>query len=382
MPRSEPDPEAKGGGPFAGGVLTIDLDAIAANWRSLAGRLGEGVRCAAVVKADAYGLGMAEVAPALAAAGCDIFFVAQLDEGLALRRILPGAEIAVLAAPVAGAEGEYRTGRLLPVLNSLADLDAWRRQAQGGEAPPAMLHVDTGMARLGLSGPEFDRLAAEPERLRGVPLAGVMSHLACADEPEHPLNAEQLAAFRAAIARLPVRAPASLANSSGIFLGADYHFDLARPGIALYGGNPVPGRPNPMRPVLRLQGRILQIREVDRPLSVGYGAAATVRPPARLATVSVGYADGYLRSLSGRGHAWAGGVRVPVIGRVSMDLVVFDITGVPAEAARAGAFVDLIGPGQSVDELAAEAGTISYEILTSLGSRYRRRYIGGASPAP
>src|SRR5690606_1897049 len=226
---------------------------------------GGPARCAGVVKADAYGLGMARVAPALAAAGCRTFFVAQLEEGLDLRRLLPAAEIAVLAAPVAEAEAEYAANRLLPVLNSLPDLEHWRRFALAhADAPAAILHIDTGMARLGLSPAELDRLAAEPERLAGVRLAAVMSHLACADEPEHPRNPAQLAAFHDALRRLPPP-PASLANSSGTFLGAQYHFALARPGVALYGANPVRGRPNPMRPVVRLQGRILQLREVDRP---------------------------------------------------------------------------------------------------------------------
>lgn len=369
MPHSE-------GADSAGGILTIDLDAIAANWRLLAGKLG-GARCAGVVKADAYGLGLAQVAPALAAAGCETFFVAQLDEAIALRQLLPDAEIGVLSGPVAGAEPEYARYRLLPVLNHCGDIDAWRAFTAAHGAHPAILHIDTGMARLGLSDAELDRLVAEPERLHGLPLAYVMSHLACADEPEHPLNAEQLARFRGALARLPARAPASFANSSGIFLGPDYHFDLARPGVALYGVNPAPGQPNPMAPVVRLQGRILQVRDVDRPMTVGYGATQSVAPPAKLATVSVGYADGLLRSLSHRGGAVIAGTPAPLVGRVSMDLIVLDVTGAPPGSAMPGAFVDLIGQGRSLDDVATEAGTIGYEILTSLGARYHRRYVGG-----
>ena len=373
-PRSDSLPLAEA---FAGGILTIDLGAIAANWCSLAGRLAGGARCAAVVKADAYGLGMARVAPALAAAGCRTFFVAQLQEAIELRRLLPEAEIGVLAAPIAGVESAYAEHRLLPVLNSLSDLDAWHRFAGADRGRPAILHVDTGMARLGLSPPELDRLVVEPERLAGVELAYVMSHLACSDEPAHPLNADQLTRFRDALRRLAIRAPASFANSSGIFLGPDYHFDLARPGVALYGANPTPGERNPMRAVVRLQGRILQLREVDRAMTVGYGATASVQPPTRLATLGVGYADGYLRSASGRGSAWITGHPAPFVGRVSMDLIVVDVTGIPPESVRPGDLVDLIGPDHDIDAAAAEAGTIAYEMLTSLGSRYQRRYIGG-----
>ena len=361
----------------AGAILTVDLDAIAANWRSLAARLHKAARCAAVVKADAYGLGMTSVAPALAAAGCRTFFVAQLEEGLALRRTLPQAEIAVLAAPITGLEAEYHRHRLLPVLNSLGDIEAWQGFVRSHGTCPAMLHVDTGMARLGLSDSELDRLATEPERLGGVEIACVMSHLACSDEPTHPLNVEQLARFRETLRRLPIQAPASFANSSGIFLGPEYHFDLVRPGVALYGANPTPGQANPMRPVVRLQGRILQLRDVDRTLTVGYGASATMQPPGRLATIGTGYADGYLRSLSGRGSARIAGHRVALVGRVSMDLIVADVTGVPAEHVRPGDLVDLIGPSHDIDAVAAEAGTIAYEILTGLGSRYARRYMRG-----
>jgi alanine racemase len=237
------------------------------------------------------------------------------------------------------------------------------------------------MSRLGLPEDELETLASEPERLDGIELALVMSHLACADEPGHPLNAEQLARFSAARARLPT-AMASFANSSGIFLGAEYHFDLGRPGVALYGINPTPGRPNPMRQVVRLQGKILQVREIDAPRTVGYGATHRAAGPTRVATVAVGYADGYLRSLSNRGSAWLGNQRVPVVGRVSMDLITLDVTGASPDSAHPGAFVDLIGPELSadpeltVDDVAAAAGTIGYEILTALGQRYHRIYQG------
>jgi alanine racemase len=294
----------------AGALLTIDLDALQANYRRLRQELG-GVACGAAVKADAYGLGMGRVAPALAALGARSFFVALPDEGFALRQdlagIAPEAEIFVLSGPGLAADADYLTGGLTPVLNSLGDVEHWRAAAvREGRPLAAALHVDTGMCRLGLPPGELDLLADHHDRLAGLDLRTVMSHLACADEATHPMNAQQLDGFRAALARLP-RAPASFANSSGIFLGADYHFDLARPGAALYGVNPTPDRPSPMRQVVRLQGKILQVREIDAPQTVGYGATHRASGPARLATVAAGYADGYLRALSNRGVGRIGG---------------------------------------------------------------------------
>ena len=350
---------------------------MADNYRRLCAELGAAA-CAAVVKADAYGLGMARVAPALARAGARTFFVAQLEEATALRAMFPvEVEIYVLNGLGAGPVAEFQAGRVHPVLNSLGEIDAWAAAARAaGRALPAAVHIDTGISRLGLPDDELEALAADRGRLAGIDLRYLLSHLACADRPEHPLNAEQLRRFRAARARLP-DAPASLANSSGIFLGADYHLDLARPGVALYGVNPTPGQPNPMRQVVRLQGKILQVREIDASRTVGYGATHRAAGPTRIATVAVGYADGYLRSLSNRGSAWLGDRRVPVVGRVSMDLITLDVTGASAEAARPGAFVDLIGADLSTDEVAEAAGTIGYEILTSLGRRYHRVYRGG-----
>ena len=371
------DPEAA----RAGAILTIDLGALAENYRRLCAELN-GVPCAVVVKADGYGLGLTRVAPALFRAGARSFFVAQLGEAIALRGALPeAAQIYVLNGLAAGPEAEFQAQRAVPVLNSLGEVEAWRSAAMAaGTALPAALHLDTGMSRLGLPEDELETLASEPERLEGIEIALVMSHLACADAPEHPLNAAQLAEFRAARARLPAAlpaAPASFANSSGIFLGADYHFDLGRPGVALYGVNPTPGRPNPMRQVVRLQGKILQVREIDAPRTVGYGASHRAAVPTRVATVAVGYADGYLRSLSNRGSAWLRNQRVPVVGRVSMDLITLDVTGAAPDSAHPGAWVDLIGPEFAADNVAEAAGTIGYEILTALGRRYHRVYQGG-----
>jgi alanine racemase len=364
----------------AGAVLGVDLGAIVANWRSLRRRVAPSA-CGAVVKADAYGVGAAEVAPALLAAGCRYFFVATLDEGIALRHCLEAAnsppvacEIFVLHGAPAGVAPEVLEARLTPVLNTLADVDAWSARARSREMRvPAALHVDTGMARLGLPSDELSRLGDDPSRLDGFDLRCIMSHLACADTPEHPLNVRQRDGFRAALAILP-RAPVSFANSSGIFLGADYWGDLVRPGAALYGVAPVPGQPNPMRGVVRLDGKILQVRQIDSGSTVGYGASHRAVGRERIATVAVGYADGLMRSLGNRGSGYIGAQRVPVVGRVSMDLMTFDVSGVPETLARPGACIELIGPHHPIDAIAAEAGTIGYEILTALGARFARVY--------
>lgn len=353
-------------------VLTIDLDAVIANYRLLQGRLGR-VAAAGVVKADAYGLGADKVAPALAAAGCGIFIVAQLTEAIRLREGLPQGQIVVLEGLFAETAPAYRQHRLLPVLNDLGQLDAWRLSGGG----PALLHVDTGMSRLGLPEREVDILAEDPSRLARVDLLYVMSHLVSAELSDAELNRLQLGRFRRTLQRLPT-APASFANSSGIFLGPDYHFDLARPGAALYGLAPVEGAANPMRSTVKLEAPILQIREVPRGASVGYREGFRARRPTRIGTIGVGYADGYLRSLANRGLGYIGGRSVPLVGRISMDLVTIDLTGFSEGEARSGTMVELIGEHLPPDALAELAGTNGYEILTSLGPRYRRRYIGGA----
>ena len=360
----------------AAAILTVDLDALAANWRSLAARAAPAA-CAAVVKADAYGIGVGRAAPALAAAGCRTFFVATAEEGAELRQLL-GPEPAIFAfnGPLAATVADLRAFDVIPVLNDLGQVALWAgAAAAAGRAFPAALHLDTGMNRLGLPEAEDAALAAEPGRLDGIRIVHVMSHLACAEEAGNPMNEAQRAAFAERKARLPA-APASLANSSGIFLGPAFHFEMARPGVALYGANPTPGEANPMSEVVHLQGRILQVRRVDTPQTVGYGAAFQAAGPTRIATVALGYADGYLRSLSNRGTASLAGVRVPVAGRVSMDLVTLDVSAVPPERAQPGALVDMIGGGIPLDEVAEAAGTIPYEILTALGQRYTRTYTG------
>ena len=357
-----------------GAILTVDLDALAGNWRLLDDRSGS-VECGAAVKADAYGVGVAEVAPVLARQGCRRFFVATLDEGIALRALLPEAFIAVLIGPLPGTGPEYVAHRLTPVLNELGEVERWRAFARENGHGEAVLHLDTGMNRLGMPAHEVATLAAEPDRLEGIELCLVMSHLACAEERDNPMSAAQLAAFGALADRLP-GAPRSLANSAGIFRGSEFHLDLVRPGAALYGVNPTPDESNPMAEVIHLQGKIVQLRDVDTPQTVGYGATHKITAPGRIATVPVGYADGYLRSLSNHGFAAIGNVKVPVVGRVSMDLITLDVSALSPEDARPGTMVDLIGGACALDDVAAQAGTIGYDILTSLGRRYHRRYVG------
>lgn len=357
------DPAAR-----AGAVLEIDLGAIVVNWRLLAEKAAPAA-CAAVVKANAYGLGAAPVARALQAAGCRLFFVATLDEAIALRAALgPEPEIAVFNGVLPGTAPEFIAHRLIPVLNDPGQIESWKIQS----GDPAILHVDTGMSRLGLSAREFAAVGDDLPK-SGIAWRAIISHLACADTPDHALNEKQRARFIAAAKRMPGIA-AGLAASSGIFLGSSCHFDLVRPGAALYGVNPQPGRPNPMRQVVRLSGKILQVREIDRGESVGYGAAHVMERVGRTATVAVGYADGWLRSLSHRGCGFIGGKRVPLLGRVSMDLVTFDVSAIDPALVHPGATVELLGAHHGVDDVANDAGTIGYEILTALGSRYHRIY--------
>jgi alanine racemase len=356
----------------ASAVLEINLGAIVENWRLLAQKAAPAA-CAAVVKANAYGLGAAPVAQALAAAGCRLFFVATLDEAIALRAALgPAPEIAVFNGPPPGTEpgteAEFVAHGLIPVLNEPGQIENWKRRP----GSPAILHVDTGMSRLGLSPREFAALADILPKC-GIAWRAMISHLACADTPDHALNEQQRERFAAATRRM-VGIPAGLAASSGIFLGPAYHFDFVRPGAALYGVHPQPGCANPMRQTVRLTGKILQVREIDRGESVGYGAAHVMDKPGRVATVAVGYADGWLRSLSHRGCGYIGGTRIPLLGRVSMDLVTFDVSGIDPAQACPGASVELLGKHYSVDDAAADAGTIGYEILTALGARYHRIY--------
>lgn len=360
----------------AGAVLTIDFDAIRQNYALLRIRSGRAV-CAAVLKADAYGLGATRVAPILAEQGCRHFFVAHLDEAIALRPHLPEqAEIFVLHGPPVGTDAEFIHHRLIPVLNSLPQISAWRRAAYQLNRPlPAVVQIDSGMSRLGLTPAELDAWASDADFLQGMELRYLMSHLACAEQSGHPMNALQLSVFNAARKRLPSCA-GSLANSSGIFLGQDFHFNLVRPGASLYGIAPVAGADNPMKPVVRLQAKIIQTRTIASGDHVGYGATYRAQEQRCIATIAVGYADGWLRGFSNRGCAFVEGVPAPIVGTVSMDTCTIDVTDASPDCVFPGALVDLISADQPIDTVAALAGTIGYEILTSLGKRYHRKYVG------
>jgi alanine racemase len=365
--------------------VTIDLDALAANYRLLTTRAG-GNPPAGMVKADAYGLGAGPVARRLVAEGCNRLFVARLDEGLEVRAALNGdatsgrdadpVRILVLDGVVPGTEGELLAARLTPVLNDLAQVERWRAAARSAGRPlDAALHFDTGMTRLGIPAGGADRLAADPGLLDGLAVDVVMSHLASADVPASDHPAQQLRRFLDLRARFP-QGLASLANSSAVFLGPEYHFDLVRPGIALYGGAPQPDcRPNPMAPVVTVEAPVVQVQRVEAGIPVGYGATHRTEAATRLATVPVGYADGFLRA-AGRARFVAIGERtVPVVGRVSMDLIIVDVGEVPDALVGPGTPVEVLGRRRLLDDVAAEAGTIANEILTGLGRRYERVYL-------
>ena len=360
-----------------GGILTIDLAAIVGNWREL-GRRAAPAQCAAVVKADGYGCGIEQVTAVLARAGCATFFVATLAEARQARAAARQAAIYVLAmlprTLASFAEGNFR-----PVIGSVEELAEWEAFRSQGWHGTAALHVDTGMNRLGLSAEDVAQLDARAlTRSAGLDL--LMSHFACSEEPSHPLNARQMADFRELRDLFP-GVPGSLANSSGIFLGPDAHHDLVRPGVALYGANPTPGHLNLMRAAVRLEGCVVQVRDVEVGDTVGYGAIWTARRPTRLAVVAIGYADGFLRAASASdakpgAEAVVAGRPCPLAGRVSMDLLAVDVTDLPEDKPRRGDTVALLDDTIGVDDLASHAGTIAYEVLTSLGRRYHRIYKG------
>ncbi|MDE2318552.1 MAG: alanine racemase [Rhodospirillales bacterium] len=350
--------------------LEIDLGAIAGNWRLLAG-LNQG-ETAAVVKADAYGLGAARVAPVLAKAGCKTFFTAHLAEAVALRPLLPGARLLVLNGLEPHAAADFIAHDIIPVLCSLEEIAQWQAAAVRLERKlPAFLHLETGLNRLALPRRDFEALRDDRALLEGIAVDTVMTHLIAGEAPEDERNQQQLRDFLAMAAAFP-GAKRSIANSPGSFLGVDFHLDLTRPGAALYGLNTNPAQAHPMLPVVRLSAPVLQVRAVPAGEGVGYGGTWRAARPSRIATIGVGYADGLHRALSSRATAYFDDTPVPLVGRVSMDLATFDVTDV---AANPGDELVLLGPRHGADDLAREAGTIGYEILTSLGRRYHRRYI-------
>jgi alanine racemase len=374
--------------PGASSVLIIDLDAIAHNYRQIQTQAPT-AEVGVSIKSDAYGLGAAKIAPSLAAIGCKTFFVATAAEGAGLRPALPDADIVILNGPDPDTAPLFTQHGLTPALNSLVQIEVWRAAATGNRsAKPAYLHLDTGMSRLGLSETEIDQLCADPALLDGVEIAVVMSHLACADEPKSPLNAQQRERLLAAAAKIsPITGPVrtSLANSAGVFLGPDYHLDMVRAGASIYGLEFLDQKLNTIRQVVHLFAKIVQVRDVDKPATVGYGAAHRIGGPSRIATLATGYGDGYLRSagrLSNKDKrptatTFIDGAPAPVVGRVSMDLLTVDVSGVPEAAAQPGNYAELIGDHFSAGDLADVAGTIGYEVLTRLGQRHHRIYRGG-----
>ncbi|AZO77401.1 MULTISPECIES: alanine racemase [unclassified Bosea (in: a-proteobacteria)] len=363
-----------------GALLTIDLDALAANWRMLRQRAG--TEASAVVKANAYGIGIEPAVTALTKAGCKTFFVAHLSEAVRARAVAPDATIYVLNGLAPESGGTFAEHDLSPVLGSHEELLEWAGFRQrGAKVRPAALHVDTAMNRLGLWPGEGLDLAREKSGV--IAAAGIgllMSHFASSEVVDDPANARQIAAFAEIAAAFP-GVPASLLNSSGHFLPNCPSYQLTRPGYALYGGNPTPGKPNPMRPVVGLEARIIQLREVQAGMQVGYNGTWTAKGRSKLATICLGYADGYPRNGSWTDHsqggsALVGGVRCPFVGTVSMDLIIVDISDAPADAAVRGAPVTLIGGELDLEAVGAGAKTIGYEILTSLGRRHARRYVG------
>ncbi len=363
----------------SGAVLEIDLGAIGANYRRLRD-MAAPATCAAVVKADGYGLGAVPVARALAAQGCDTFFVASFDEAALLRDALSAPVIYVLNGLSPGLAPEFARERLRPVLGSMAEISEWAAFCRAQANPlPAAIHIDTGMNRLGIDLGEARTLVADRGLVFSFTTSLVMSHLACADDPVHPMNERQLKVFSEARALMP-HAPASLSASAGTLRGPAFHFDMVRPGVALYGGRSLVGAPD-MASVVSARARIISVRDAAAGESVGYGAAHTLGRASRIATIALGYADGIFRVL-GASDGRPGAVAhieehpAPFLGRVSMDLIALDVTDVPEAKAQRGAWAEILGERTRIDDLAQIAGTIGYEILTSLGPRYCRIYVG------
>ncbi|HEY4996093.1 MAG TPA: alanine racemase [Aestuariivirga sp.] len=350
------------------GRLTVDLTALAKNYKTLAA-LAPKAETGAAVKGEAYGLGLKPCITALWKAGCRSFFVARPREGADVRRILPKAKIYVLDGFYAGAASYYLKHKLIPALISADEACEWAAKAKGA---PCAIHVDSGINRVSFPIDELKAILSEKLKLRIVLL---MSHLASSEEPANRFNQTQRQRFAEARASLP-NVPASLANSSGCFLGKDFTLDLTRPGVALYGGNPLPGHPNPMLPVATLEARVLQVRDVPMGEAVGYNSTWRATRPSKVALLGAGYRDGIPRRMSsvfeGKASVWLGGARCPIVGRVSMDMTAVDVTEVQV---KRGDFAEFFGHHISLDEAATSAGTISWELLTHLGSRYAYKYI-------
>jgi alanine racemase len=359
------------------GRLEIDLGALAHNFRFLKDKVGENCIVAPAVKADAYGTGIVQAAKALYEVGARHFFVATLDEALTLRGVLPDCQIAVLGGLMKGDIKTFHQHTITPVLNDPAQIEYWAEgNKQSGAFHKSILHIDTGMNRLGFGSADMDAVLKFPhDVIEHARIETIMSHFACADEKDHPLNAQQYHAFKKAAAHFPA-AKKSLANSSGILRDKSWHFDMVRPGMALYGLNPIPETTNPMRAVVKLSVPVLQIRPVKRSESAGYAAGYVFENDTVLATIGLGYADGFLRHLSNKAQVFWNGMACPVRGRVSMDLTIIDIGHIPPEQRpQCGDLIEILGLHQDADTLAESGSTIGYEILTQLGRRYKRIYV-------
>ena len=360
------------------GVVIVDLQRLADNWRALQSLVAP-AKCAAVVKADAYGLGVAEVVPALTAAGANTFFVATLDEAVVVRSLAPDATVYALDGIFPGTTAAMIESGVVPVLSSLPEAHEWGAAAPSRQHPlRCALHVDTGLNRLGLSAPEIQTLAADMHLLDRLDVKVVMSHLACADEPNHPKNAQQLSVFHRLQPLLP-SVPLSLAASDGLMLGPDYHFDLVRPGYALYGGQALADQTSPVKPVVEAYARVLQVRTLAPGQTIGYSASFVAERMMQVAVIAAGYADGYLRHLSAAnteqaGHVAFAGKLAPVAGRVSMDLITVDITDLEDTPIERGDWAQIIGPDISIEDVGRASGTIGYEVLTRLSPRFARVY--------
>jgi alanine racemase len=358
------------------GILTIDLNAVVYNYNVLRAQAAQGARVAAVVKANGYGLGSVAIGKVLAKAGCRDFFVSSFEEGLVLRSALKEPRIYVLNGFYGSVAEAYAEHNLIPALGSFLEIEDYRKLAAKLDRKlDAFLSFNIRMNRLGLGKVETEKLIGDKSLLEGINISGVLSHFACADE-DNPINDEQHEIFEK-IARHFPQAEKSLSNSFGTFRNKKYHYDLLRPGMALYGLNPTPGAANPMRRVVSLNLPVMRLRLIHEGAGVGYGMTWHAEKDALLATVAAGYADGIFRSLSNKGALYWQGIRCPIRGRVSMDLTTVDISGVPEkQRPKPGDMMELIGEHQSADELAHDAGTIGYEVLTDLGHRYERIYVG------
>ena len=355
-------------------VMEVDLAAITHNYRFLCAQLDD-ARCAAVVKADAYGLGVDEIAPTLANAGCNDFFVASIDEGINVRKLLPKAHIYVLNGLLPGSESILSQHNMTPILNDIGQIIIWQNWSKKLDKKlPAIIHLDSGMWRAGLPPNEVKILSAELERLKGIDVRYYMSHLACSDQATHPKNIQQLQSFQQALKMLP-STPASIANSHGIFLGPQYHFDLVRPGRSLYGIGIVSSKEQSIKPTVKVSTKVIQVSDVGPNETIGYEALYRVAQPTRLATLAAGYTDGLPRTLDGQGTVFIGGIKAPIIGGVSMDLLTIDVSKAPENTVYPGAWAEIIGEHISADDVAANANrTTSREVIVNLGKRYHRVY--------